>query len=427
MSEATDMDVSSIPLDQLDVSDPTLYENDCWQPYFKRLREEAPVHYIEDSSTAGSFWSVSSHELIKQVDTNHQVFSSEIAGISIADPPEDEEEREKLVAIENFISMDPPGHDVQRATVAPSIAPSNLANFEPLIRERVIDILEHLPVGESFNWVDEVSVELTARMLATLFDFPYEDRRKLIYWSDITTAVPQLTGDDEMDMEQRKNDLMECAATFMNLWQERAAAEPKFDLISMLAHGKDTRDMIENPMLFLGNVLLLIVGGNDTTRNSISGGVIGLNRFPDEYQKLRDNPGLIPNMVAEMVRWQTPVIHMRRTANQDFVLGGEKISEGDKVVMWYLSGNRDESVFPDADKLIIDRRNARAHVAFGFGIHRCMGNRLAEMQLRILWEEIMKRFDRVELAGEVKRLPNNFIRGIAEVPVILHPKTSNLP
>ena len=426
MSEAKEMDVNSIPLDQLDVSDPTIYENDCWQPYFKRLREEAPVHYIEDSVSSGAFWSVTSHDLIKQVDTNHQVFSSEL-GISIADPPVDEEEREQLVEIENFISMDPPGHDIQRATVAPSVAPSNLSNFEPLIRERVIDILEHLPVGEPFNWVDEVSIELTARMLATLFDFPYEDRRKLIHWSDVTTAVPQLTGDEGADMEQRKNDLMECAGTFMNLWQERAAAEPKFDLISMLAHGEDTKDMIGNPLLFLGNVLLLIVGGNDTTRNSISGGVIALNKFQDEYQKLKDNPAIIPNMVAEMVRWQTPVIHMRRTANQDFVLGGEKIKEGDKVVMWYLSGNRDESVFPDADKLIVDRKNARAHVSFGFGIHRCMGNRLAEMQLRVLWEEIMKRFDNVELAGDVKRLPNNFIRGIADVPVILHPRKSNLP
>ncbi len=422
MSEAKGLDVNSIPLEDIDVSDPTIYENDCWQPYFKRLREEAPVHYQANSATGGAFWSVSSHNLIKQVDTNHQVFSSEIGGISIADAPEDESEVEQAVAIENFIAMDPPGHDVQRATVSPSVAPSNLANFEPLIRERVVDILDHLPVGETFNWVDEVSVELTARMLATLFDFPYEDRRKLIHWSDITTAVPQLTGDDGMDMDQRKNDLMECATTFMGLWQERAAQAPKFDLISMLAHGKDTKDMIENPLLFLGNVLLLIVGGNDTTRNSISGGVIGLNQFPDEYQKLRDNPALIPNMVAEMVRWQTPVIHMRRTANQDFILGGQKIKEGDKVIMWYLSGNRDESVFPNADKMIIDRANARAHVAFGFGIHRCMGNRLAEMQLRVLWEEITQRFDRIELAGDVQRLPNNFIRGIADVPVILHPR-----
>ncbi len=419
MSEATQLDIDNTPLEGIDVSDASLFGNDSWQPWFARLRQEAPVHFCAESAL-GPFWSVTTHDLIKQVDTNHEVFSS-AEGIAILDARDRDELEDTDVPIENFISMDPPGHDMQRATVSPSVAPKNLANFEPLIRERVADILDNLPVGETFNWVDAVSVELTARMLATLFDFPYEDRRKLIYWSDITTNVPELTG-LELDMEQRKADLMECAQVFMQLWQERAAAEPKFDLISMLAHGKNTSDMIANPMLFLGNVLLLIVGGNDTTRNSISGGVIALNQFPDEYDKLRADPTVIPNMVAEMVRWQTPVIHMRRTATRDFTLGGEKIRQGDKVVMWYLSGNRDETVFPDADRFIVDRPNARRHVAFGFGIHRCMGNRLAEMQLRVLWEEIMQRFEKVEVVGDVKRLPNNFIRGIAEVPVRLIPK-----
>ncbi|MEQ9451242.1 MAG: cytochrome P450 [Pseudomonadales bacterium] len=419
MSEVTELDLLNIPLDQIDVSAASIYSDEVWQPVFARLRKEAPVHYCADSPV-GPYWSVSSHEFIKQVDTNHKAFSS-AEGIAIIDP-RNREEQESDVPIENFIAMDPPTHDQQRATVSPSVAPTNLANLEPLIRERAADILDNLPVGEVFNWVDEVSVELTARMLATLFDFPYEDRRKLIYWSDITTNTPELTG-VEMDMEQRQKDLMECAQVFTQLWHERAAAEPKFDLISMLAHGKNTGDMINNPMLYLGNVLLLIVGGNDTTRNSISGGVIALNEFPEEYDKLRANPGLIPNMVSEMIRWQTPVIHMRRTALEDTELGGQTIKAGDRVVMWYLSGNRDESVFPDADRLIIDRPNARKHVAFGFGVHRCMGNRLAEMQLRVLWEEIIARFERIELAGEVKRLPNNFIRGIGEVPVRVIPKS----
>jgi len=241
-----------------------------------------------------------------------------------------------------------------------------------------------------------------------------------VYWSDITTDVPQVTGNADTDMNKRYAELMEAAGAFYQLWTERAAAPPKFDLISMLAHGEDTRTMNENPGLFLGTILLLIVGGNDTTRNSISGGVLGLNQFPEEYQKLRDNPKLIPNMVSEMIRWQSPVIHMRRTALRDYTLGGKNIKEGDKVLMWYLSGNRDETVFPDADKLIIDRPNARQHVAFGFGIHRCMGNRLAEMQLRILWEEITARFSNVEIVGDVERLPNNFIRGIKDIPVRLH-------
>ena len=406
-------DVATQALEDIDVSLPGRFRDDDWHDWFARLRKEDPVHYCRDSVN-GAYWSVTKHADIKAVDTNHEIFSSEAGGVAIVDP------REEDKAVENFIAMDPPRHDEQRKTVTPSVAPTNLATMEPLIRERVIDILDNLPVGETFNWVDKVSVELTARMLATLFDFPYEDRRKLVYWSDITTNVPQVTG-IEIDMEERQAGLQECAVTFYQLWQERAAAEPKFDLISMLAHGESTKDLISDPMKLLGNIILLIVGGNDTTRNSISGGVIALNQYPDEYQKLRDDVALIPNMVSEMIRWQTPVIHMRRTALKDFDLNGKDIKKGDKVIMWYLSGNRDESVFPDADRLIIDRENARQHVSFGFGVHRCMGNRLAEMQLRVLWEEIQNRFRKVEIVGEIKRLPNNFIRGISDVPVVLHP------
>jgi len=409
------LDVESMPLDEIDVSQPHLFKDDTWRPYFARLRREAPVHYLADSEN-GAFWSVTSHEMNMAVDTNHQVFSSEAGGIGIPDPV-DQGELSKAVS---FITLDEPKHFPQRSAVSPAVAPKNLMELEALIRERAADILDNLPVGETFNWVDKVSVELTARMLATLFDFPYERRRDLIYWSDITTAVPKVTGEDN-DMEARAAALMDCAMTFNQLWQERAAQEPKFDFISMLAHSEATKHHINDPMLMLGNIILLIVGGNDTTRNSISGGVVALNQYPEEYQKLRDNPGLIPNMVSEMVRWQTPVIHMRRTALEDTELGGKTIKKGDKVIMWYLSGNRDENVFDDADRLMIDRPNARRHVAFGFGVHRCMGNRLAEMQLRVLWEEIMKRFDKVEVVGEVERLPNNFIRGIANVPVQLHP------
>ena len=403
-------------LEEIDVSRPELFQNDTWHPWFARLRRDAPVHYLAHSEN-GPFWSVTNHRLIMEVDSNNHVFSSEAGGIVIADPVVGDPDQ---LQGESFIQLDEPRHAPERKTVAPAVAPKNLAEMEPLIRERAIDILENLPVGETFNWVQEVSVELTGRMLATLFDFPYEERHKLIYWSDITTAVPQVTGDGSIDMKKRYEELMKCAAAFYQLWDERAAAPPKFDLISMLAHGEETRTMNQDPGRFLGTLLLLIVGGNDTTRNSISGGVVALNEHPGEYQKLRDSPKLIPNMVAEFIRWQTPVIHMRRTALQDVELGGKNIRKGDKIVMWYLSGNRDEDVFADADRLIIDRPNARSHVAFGFGVHRCMGNRLAELQLRVLWEEIVKRFHTVEVVGKVTRLPNNFIRGIKDVPVRLH-------
>ena len=409
-------DPLSAPLEDIDVSDSRLYQQDLWRPYFERLRRDDPVHYTEDSMF-GPYWSITKFKDIMRVESNHEVFSS-FPTIAIGDSPNGQ-------YIENFISMDPPKHDQQRRAVTGVVSPRNLMALEPLIRQHATDILDQLPDGgATFDWVDAVSIELTTRMLATLFDFPFEDRRKLTYWSDISIGSPETTG---MDEGPEPNDVLEglndMATTFMGLWAERAASDPagRNDLITMLAHGETTKDMVERPLEFLGNIMLLIVGGNDTTRNSISGGVLGLNQFPEEYDKLRANRDLIPNMVSEIVRWQTPVLHMRRTLNRDLEFSGKSMKAGDKVVMWYISGNRDNSVHEDPDRLIIDRVNARHHVAFGFGVHRCMGNRLAEMQLRIIWEEIMKRFRWVEVVGKETRLKSNFIRGIKKLPVRLHP------
>jgi cytochrome P450 len=303
--------------------------------------------------------------------------------------------------------------------VTPAVAPRSLAELEPVIRERACKILDGLPIGEPFNWVDKVSIELTTQMLATLFDFPFEDRHLLPYWSDVMMTSEDLTGSEQINEADRRAIMIECVEYFERLWKERAGQPPKNDFISLLAHGEVTRNM--DRMEFLGTLFLLIVGGNDTTRNSISGGVIALNDNPDQYQKLRENPGLIPNMVSEIIRYQTPLSHMRRTATQDTVLRGKKIRAGDKVVMWYASGNRDEEVIDEPNSFRIDRKNARHHVAFGFGVHRCMGNRLAEMQLRMVWEEIMKRFHTVEIVGEPVLVHSNFVKGISELPVIVHP------
>jgi cytochrome P450 len=203
--------------------------------------------------------------------------------------------------------------------------------------------------------------------------------------------------------------LLECLQYFLVLWNERVNAEPRGDLLSLMAHAEATRH--QTPMELLGNLLLLIVGGNDTTRNSISGGLYALNKFPDQYTKLLDNPGLIRNMVPEIIRWQTPLAHMRRTATRDFEFEGHKIHAGDRVVMWYVSGNRDEEVIPDANRLIIDRERSGRHLSFGFGLHRCLGERLADMQLRIVWEEILKRFGRIEVVEEPKRVFSSFVKG----------------
>ncbi len=420
MSVAEDFDPSelpdaySMPIEELDPSDGRLFEHQKHWAFFERLRKEDPVH-LSENEEFGRFWNVTKFKDILAVDTNHQVFSSEPA-IVIGDPPED-------FTLPMFIAMDPPKHDVQRKIVAPTAAPANLANLEPLIRERVCNILDSLPVGETFNWVDKVSIELTTQMLATLFDFPFEDRRLLTKWSDTATTTDQV-GNNYMDEEERKRILWECYDYFVRLWHEREnqGEHPKMDFVSLLANNPDTKEMVKDPLEYLGNLILLIVGGNDTTRNSISGGVLALNENPKEYDKLRANPELIPNMVSEIIRWQTPLAHMRRIATQDTELGGKQIKKGDKVVMWYISGNRDESEIDRANEFIIDREKARHHIAFGFGIHRCMGNRVAEMQLKILWEEIMKRFDFVEVVGEPERLMSNFVMGFVDLPVVLHPK-----
>lgn len=404
-------DPYSQPIVDIDVSDPELYRTDSWRPFFARLREEDPIHWTENEQFGG-FWSVTRFDDIVTVDKSHDDFSSEPA-ITIGDYGDD-------LPVRQFIAMDPPLHDIQRKAVQGVVAPRNLADLENLIRSRVSAILDDLPVGTPFNWVERVSINLTTQMLATIFDFPFEDRDKLPYWSDMATSLPEIAGGDA-DNDERTRALTECLETFTALWHERKNNPPgTMDLISLLATNPETSKMVDDPLEYLGNLILLIVGGNDTTRNSITGGVVALNENPEQFDKLKANPELVSSMVSEIIRWQTPLMHMRRIATRDVELSGKTIRKGDKVVMWYLSGNHDDSAIENPNAFIIDRDNPRYHLSFGFGIHRCMGNRLGEMQLRILWEEILKRFDHVEMLQEPTRVQSNFVRGYSDLQVTLH-------
>ena len=401
-------DAYATPLELLNPAQPKLFQADAMWPIFERLRAEDPVHYTAEHEF-GPYWSITKYNDIMAVDTNHQQFSSDfkIGGINIAGG------QSNMDPLPMFIAMDPPKHDVQRKVVSPAVSPINLQVMEPLIRERAAKILDSLPIGEEFDWVDLVSKELTGMTLATLFDMPQEDRRQLVYWSDVVTAAP---GQGLIDsLEQKMAIFVEYHAYFTQLWNQRVNAPPTGDLISMLAHGEATRNM--EPREYFGNIVLLTVGGNDTTRNTISGSVLALNQNPDQYAKLRANPALIPSMVSETIRWQTPLAHMRRTAIEDVEFQGKTIKAGEKVIMWYVSGNRDDEVIENPNAYIIDRERPRTHISFGFGIHRCVGNRLAELQLKILWEEILLRFPTIEVVGDATRIYSNFIRGIRSLPV----------
>ena len=403
-----DLDPYQIPLAEINVANPELFKHDVFDRYFARLREEAPVHYCKDSQY-GPYWSITKYRDIMSIEKDHEVFSSEFkfGGVTIMGTPHSSAE------MPMFIQMDPPKHDGQRKAVAPRFTQRSLAELEIVIRERVIGILEGLPLNEPFNWVDHVSVELTGQMLASLFGLPQEERHRLIKWSNVFSNAdnPEMVQSSAVFYET----LAECGEYFQSVWRDRVDRAPTGDLISMLAHGENTGGMGANELL--GNVVLLLVGGNDTTRNSISGGLLALNDFPDQYQKLRDDPRHVATMVPEIIRWQTPLTHMRRTALRDIEFQGQNIKAGDCVIMWYVSGNRDPEAIDQPDQFIIDRPRPREHLSFGFGIHRCLGNRLAEMQLRVLWEELLVRYPNVEVVGAAERANSVLFRAIQKLPV----------
>ena len=392
--------------------DPTLqmrFATDTQDAIFARLRKEAPVHW-QKQSQYGPLWNVTKYKDIVDIEVDTATFSSDVkyGGIFIKDLP-----RELLRT--SFINADPPKHDEQRKVVSPVVSPANLKRMEEHIRREVNDILDGLPIGETFDWVENVSVDLTNRVLSELMETPRDERKWLTYWSDIVNMDLDVGG--EIDTEYKRYEILkQCGAYFGRIFDERKKQAPgRHDLISMLAHSPATAEM--PPQEFLGMIVLLMVGGNDTTRNSITGGLLALNQFPAEYDKLLADPNLVTTLVPEIIRWVTPVPVMRRTVTKDTDFRGQKMKAGDKVVIWYMSGNRDEEVIADPYQFKVFRSNPRTHLSFGMGIHRCLGNRLAELQLTVLWQEILRRKWRIDVVGPAVRKYASNLRGFSSMPV----------
>ena len=400
-----------------DVSRSDIYVEDRWQPIFAEMRAKAPVNKVT-GTPYGDFWNVTTVKAIQHVESFPDLYSSswDKGGITIGEPPADitpEELAERRLPM--FIAMDRPEHTGQRRTVAPAFTPSEIDQLSEEVRMRTAAVLDSLPYGEQFDWVEKVSVELTTGMLAILFGFPWEDRHLLTFWSD-------WAGDVELGLARELQEVRweifgEMAQYFQRLWVDRMGKPPSRDLISMMVHSEAMNHM--SPQEFMGNLILLIVGGNDTTRNTMSGIIHGLHSFPDQRIIFENDPSVIPNAVQECIRFQTPLAHMRRTATADAELFGHQIKAGDKLILWYLGANRDEEVFTNPDQLDLRRENARRHVAFGYGIHRCVGARLAELQLKILLEEMHKRRMRVHVTGKVERVRANFVHGFRKMETTL--------
>ncbi|NIF21659.1 solanimycin biosynthesis cytochrome P450 SolI [Candidatus Pantoea multigeneris] len=429
MTELLDVmeeNINTLPLEQLNPARRDRFVNATELPVFERLRREDPVHYTPDSEF-GPYWSLTLWEDIRAVGNNHHDFTS-TENIDLKSIEEKINLEAALKALGHkrrknigFITMDPPEHTKHRKAVAPGMGPAILAQMEPLLRERAGVILDNLPVGLPFDWVDKVSKELTATVLATLFDFPFEDRRLLTYWSDMLMYEP---GHGPVkSWEHKAEETVKCYQAFEALWEKRRNEPPSHDLISMLAHHPETCNMTLEA--FRGTIVLLIIGGNDTTRNTISASLYWLDKYPKEYAKLKANPELVMSMVSETLRFQTPINFMSRVANRDVEIRGKHIRQGDRVLMWYLSGNRDAAVIDDPDTFCIDRERARRHLSFGVGVHACIGSRVAEMQLSIIWQEILKRFSHIKVLGEPTRSYSNFLHGFENLQAIIPKNTQD--
>lgn len=389
------------------------------QPYdlFKRLRHEAPIYWHEESlDFEPGFWALTKHEDIVRVSKDPLTFSSAAGGhlMTMGDPKVVDPSAVAAI-IGNMIGMDPPDHQIYRKMVAPSFTPKAIRNLESDMRQKIRDLLENVEGKGEFNFVTEISEQLPLWVLCEMMGIPESDRPK------IRDLVNNLT---DASIQQDPENSFQIWVNYMELFKmgrdmiEERRKNPTDDLMSVVANTKVEGGALP-PELLDGFFLLMVIAGNETTRNTLTGGLMALTENPEERAKLLEDPTLISNATDEMLRWVTSVIYFRRTAMKDTNIRGQDIKAGDKVVMWYGSANRDEDIFPDGHLFRVERENAKKHLAFGAGEHLCLGNRLGHMQIRILFEELLARFPNIHSISNPVRIPSNFLAGISELKVSL--------
>ncbi len=412
-----------MPDPDVNLLDPVTFESGVPHAYYAWLREHAPVRWHEGrpgrelfpgrfEPEQRGFWVVTRYEDVVHVSKNHALFSSERGSAVNADMPE----MELALFRQQLIHMDPPRHSKLRNLVNRGFTPRMIGQMEPHVRELAREIVDKLAGKSGCDFVTAVAAELPLLVIAELLGVPREDRWKLFTWSN------RLIGADDPDYGSP----VDAQLAVMELFQygswlaDQRRAEPKDDIVSKLVHadvdGEKLGGLDFNMFFFL-----LVIAGNETTRNAISGGMQALCEHPAERARLIARPELLETAVDEIVRWVTPVMQFRRTATRELSLGGQKIRENDKVVMYYGSANRDPRAFADPERFDV-ARDPNPHVGFGIGVHFCLGASLAKLEMRIMFEELFRRVPDLELCGPVTRLRSNFINGIKSMPVRFTPE-----
>ena len=395
----------NIALEDLDPSNQDVFYNNQQDYYFERLRKEDPVHFCKKSEF-GPYWSITKYADIVEIEQNPQLFSAR-GGFTIVDIPSDTQFR-------SFLTMDPPEHRIRRQAITPMVSQSNLSRIEDHIFGLVTATLDNLPINEPFDWVQRVSKEISIKMLALMMGIPVQDSSLLIRWSDIASTVPRI-GTAIETLDQLYFQLQDCYRYFSNLLNAYSSSPAESNFSSMLAH-QAKRENLHPEELFV-TILALILAGNDTTRHSITASSLLLHQFPEQRKLLYSDPSLLKSAVSEIIRFQTPVAHFRRTATDDILFRGKEIKKNDKIILWFISANKDEDEIEDPKQFIINRKNPEHHLSFGSGIHKCIGRNIALMELKILWNEIIRRKWRVEPISEPTRIKSNIVHGFSSLSV----------